>query len=69
MDYFHLPNPLFTNRTDKILDVRLGEMSVIIIHQLGIDCRHCHKYVNPWSFTAQELFPNLERKKTGKSKT
>ena len=49
-DCFHLPNFLLTDRTYKILDVRLSEMFVMIIHQLGIYCRHRHKYVNSWSF-------------------
>lgn len=50
MEYFHLPDLFFTNCTHEILDMRLGKMLVIIIHQLAVYCRHCHKYINLWSF-------------------
>lgn len=60
MGSFHSPNLFFTNGTHKILDMGLCEMLVIVIQQFAVDRGHCHKYINPWSFRTQELFPNLE---------
>lgn len=62
---FHLPNSLLANRADESLGVRLGEMSVVIIRQLGVDRGHRHEHANPGALTTQELFPNLERKQEG----
>lgn len=60
MGSFHSPYFFFTNCTHEILDVRLCEMIVIVIQQFAVDSGHCHKYVNPWNFRTQELFPNLQ---------
>lgn len=52
VDDFHLPDFFFTNRTHEILDMRVGKMFVVIVHQLAVYGRHCHKHINPWSFRA-----------------
>lgn len=64
MGPIHSPNLFFTNCTHEILDVGLCEVLVVVVQQFAVDCGHCHKYINPWSFCAQELFPNLEGDRT-----
>lgn len=64
MGPIHSPNLFFTNCTHEILDVGLCEVLVVVVQQFAVDRGHCHKYINLWSFCAQELFPNLEGDRT-----
>lgn len=60
----HSPDVLLAKGTDKILHFGLGEMLVVIFHQLGIDGGHCHEHTDTGSLGAQELLPHLGRKGT-----
>lgn len=64
MGSVHSPNLFFTNCTHKVLNMGLCEVLVIVVQQFAVGRGHCHKYINPWSFCAQELFPNLEGDRT-----
>lgn len=60
----HPPDVLLAKGTHKILHLGLGEMLIIIFHQLGIDGGHCHEHTDTGGFRAQELLPHLGRKGT-----
>lgn len=58
----HPPDVLLAKGMHEILHLGLGEMLVVIFHQLGVDGGHCHEHVDTGSFRAQELLPHLGRK-------
>lgn len=60
----HPPDVLLAKGAHEILHLGLGEMLVVIFHQLGIDGGHCHEHTDTGSFGAQELLPHLGRKRT-----
>lgn len=60
----HPPDVLLAIGTHEILHLGLGEMLIIIFHQLGIDGGHCHEHIDTGSLGAQELLPHLGRKGT-----
>lgn len=59
----NLPDVILAHSTDEILDVRLSEVLVIMLNQLGVNGGHCHEDVDPRSLGVQEPLPNLEQRK------
>lgn len=45
-----LPEIILAQGTHKVPDVRLGEMPVVVLHQLGVNGGHGHEDVDPRTF-------------------
>lgn len=54
-----VPDSLIANRFDEILHMRLCEVLIIELDQLGVNSWHGHEHVNHRSRGAQQHLPHL----------
>lgn len=55
-----VPDPFLADRSDKVLDMRLCEVLIIVLDQLRVDGWHSHENINHGSLGAQQHLPHLQ---------
>ena len=58
-----LPDPFFADRFDKVFDMRLCEVLIIVLYQLRVDSGHGHEHINQGRLGAQQHLPHLTERK------
>lgn len=57
-----VPYPFFADRFDKVLDMRLCEVLIIVLDQLRVDSWHGHEHINQRRLGAQQHVPHLGKR-------
>lgn len=57
--YEMVPDPLLAHGSDKVPDVRLREVLIIVLDQLGVNGGNGHEDVHHGSLGAQQQVPHL----------
>lgn len=57
-----VPDPLFADCFDKVFDMRLCEVLIIVLDEFRVDSWHGHEHINHWRLGAQQHLPHLRER-------